>query len=428
MENEENAKSSNITENQRVRVVIVGAGFAALAAIKELSKADVDVILIDRDPYSTFQPFLYQVATGGLNPGDITVSARAYSAKYRNLSFQRGNMTGIDREARAVQLEDGREVRYDYLIVSAGVGPNFFGVKGAREHAPTIYTRAESLHVRDRVMQSLEMVAEKHPDAPEPVFVVVGGGATGVEMAGALAELRSTAVPLAYGDLDASRVRIVLVEMLDHLLSPFAPKLQRYTAEALRKRGVELRLNTAVREVRPDSVVIGDDEVLPTAVTIWATGVTTRDEVKNWSLTQGKGGRIRVNNDLRSIDDERVFAAGDIAITEDSPLPQLAQPAIQMGRHAAQQIRRLIAGKTTQPFKYADRGIMATIGRSSAVVELPVGIKLKGWLAWIAWLFLHIYALMGGRNRIAAMANLSVRYLTWKRSANVIVGDPPRKN
>lgn len=416
------------TSTNRVSVVIVGAGFAALSAIKELSKEPIDVTLIDRDPYSTFQPFLYQVATGGLNPGDITVSARAFSAKYPNVRFQRGNVIAIDREHRLVGLADGREVSYDYLIVSAGVGPNYFGVKGAKENAPTIYTRAESLHVRDRVMQSLEMVAENHPEAPEPVFVVVGGGATGVEMAGALAELRSTAVPLAYGDLDASRVRIVLVEMLDHLLSPFAPKLQKYTAEALRKRGVELRLNTAVKEVRENSVVIGDDEVLPTAVTIWATGVTTRDEVANWGLEQGRGGRIRVNSDLRAIQDERVFAAGDIAIIEDQPLPQVAQPAIQMGRHAARGIRKLIAGKPTEPFTYKDRGIMATIGRSSAVVQLPIGIKLKGWLAWIAWLFLHIYALMGGRNRIAAMANLSVRYLTWKRSANVIVGDPPRRD
>lgn len=416
------------TSTNRVSVVIVGAGFAALSAIKELSKEPIDVTLIDRDPYSTFQPFLYQVATGGLNPGDITVSARAFSAKYPNVRFQRGNVIVIDREHRLVGLADGREVSYDYLIVSAGVGPNYFGVKGAKENAPTIYTRAESLHVRDRVMQSLEMVAENHPEAPEPVFVVVGGGATGVEMAGALAELRSTAVPLAYGDLDASRVRIVLVEMLDHLLSPFAPKLQKYTAEALRKRGVELRLNTAVKEVRENSVVIGDDEVLPTAVTIWATGVTTRDEVANWGLEQGRGGRIRVSSDLRAIQDERVFAAGDIAIIEDQPLPQVAQPAIQMGRHAARGIRKLIAGKPTEPFTYKDRGIMATIGRSSAVVQLPIGIKLKGWLAWIAWLFLHIYALMGGRNRIAAMANLSVRYLTWKRSANVIVGDPPRRD
>lgn len=323
-------------------------------------------------------------------------------------------------------MADGRAISYDYLIIAAGVGPNYFGVEGACEFAPTIYTRAEALHVRDHVMESLDRVAEKHPDAPEPVFVVVGGGATGVEMAGALAELRSTAVPLAYGGLDPKRVRIVLVEMGDHLLSPFAPKLRDYTARALQKRGVELRLNTAVKKVRANEVVIGDGEVLPTAVTIWATGVKTRDEVKNWNLAQGQGGRIRVHGDLRTIDDERIFAVGDIAIIEGGALPQLAQPAIQMGRHSARQIRRILGGKTTEPFKYRDRGIMATIGRSSAVVQLPIGIKLKGWTAWIAWLFLHIYALMGGRNRIAAMANLSVRYLTWKRSANVIVGDPPR--
>lgn len=407
------------------RVVIVGAGFAALAAIKELAKSDVEVLLIDRDPYSTFQPFLYQVATGGLNPGDITVSTRAISAKYPNLRFRRGTVTGINRPDRLIEVEDQPPIPYDYLLIAAGVGPNYFGVEGAREFAPTIYTRAEALHVRDHVMESLDRVAEKLPDAPEPVFVVVGGGATGVEMAGALAELRSTAVPLAYGGIDPKRVRIVLVEMADQLLGPFAPKLRDYAAKALRRRGVELRLNTAVKEVRPAEVVIGDGEVLPTAVTIWATGVKTRDEVTNWGFAQGSGGRIRVRPDLRTVDDERVFAAGDIAIIDEQPLPQLAQPAIQMGRHSARQIRRMLAGKSTQQFRYRDRGIMATIGRSAAVVELPIGIKLKGWIAWIAWLFLHIFELMGGRNRIAAMANLSVRYLTWKRSANVIVGDPP---
>lgn len=411
----------------RIRVVIVGVGFAALSAIKELSKEDIDVVLVDRDPYSTFQPFLYQVATGGLNPGDVTVSARAFSARYPRVRFVRGHVTGIHKQDRELQLKDGRRVPYDYLIISAGVGPNFFGIPGAPENATTIYTRAESLHVRDRVMQALELVAEKHPDAPEPVFVVVGGGATGVEMAGALAELRSTAVPLAYPGLNPERVRIVLVEMLDHLLSPFDEKLQKYTAEALRKRGVELRLNTAVKEVRPDSVVIGDDEELPTAVTIWASGVTTRDEVSNWGLEQGKGGRIRVHSDLRTGQDERIFAAGDIALIDDQALPQLAQPAIQMGRHAARQIRKLVNGEPTEGFEYKDRGIMATIGRSAAVVQLPSGIKLKGFTAWVAWLLLHIYTLMGGRNRVSAMANLSVRYLTWKRSANVIVGDPPTR-
>lgn len=409
----------------RVRVVIVGAGFAALSAIKELAKADVDVVLIDRDPYSTFQPFLYQVATGGLNPGDITVSARAFSAKWRRVRFVRGRVSTIDREEREVLLDDDRAVPFDYLIISAGVGPNFFGVEGAEENAPTIYTRAEALHVRDRVMGAMEKVAEKRKDAPEPVFVVVGGGATGVEMAGALAELRSTAVPLAYPGLELDRVRIILVEMMDDVLGPFAENLQKYTARALEKRGVELRLGTAVKEVRPDSVVIGDDEVLSTAVTIWATGVTTRNEVADWNLQQGKGGRILVNEDLRVPDDAKIFAAGDIALIEDQPLPQLAQPAIQMGKAAARNIKRLLQGQPTESFRYNDRGIMATIGRSSAVVELPIGLKLKGLIAWVAWLFLHIFELMGGRNRIATMANLSVRYLTWKRSANVIVGDPP---
>jgi NADH dehydrogenase len=259
----------------------------------------------------------------------------------------------------------------------------------------------------------------------EPVTVIVGAGPTGVEMAGTLAELRNTALPVTYPELDLGHVRVVLVEMTDKVLGLFAPRLRRYTAKALRERGVELRLGTAVKEVHADGVVLSDGERLPSAVTVWATGVKVHDKVAGWGLPQGRGGRIQVEPDMRVVGHPEIFAVGDVAASVGGALPQLAQPAIQGGRHAAAQIRRLLAGEPTEPMAYRNKGTMATIGRSAAVAQLPLGVKLKGRVAWVGWLGLHIAMLVGYRNRLATLANLSVRYLAWPGRLNVIVGDPP---
>ncbi|MFP5334168.1 MAG: NAD(P)/FAD-dependent oxidoreductase [Actinomycetes bacterium] len=410
---------------RRPRVVVVGGGFAGLSAVRELSVADVDVLLLDRNPYNTFQPLLYQVATGGLNPGDVTYALRAFAGRYRNASFRRACVTGIDHDARLVHCEDGTSESFDYLVLCPGVTANYFGVPGAEEHAQTIYTRRSAIRVRDSILSNLEMFAQGRPSAKDPVTVVVGGGPTGVEMAGALAELRNAALPVAYREVDPERVRVVLVEMTDTVLGPFAPRLQKYTAKELRQRGVELRLGTSVKEVREDSVLLSDGEELRCAATIWATGVKVHDQVGRWGLPQGRGGRIVVGPDLRVQGRENEFAVGDVAAPEQGAPPQLAQPAIQGGRHAAIQIRRLVAGYPTEEFHYKDKGIMATIGRSDAVVQLPWGPKFGGFVAWLAWVALHIVTLVGNRNRFATMTNLSVRYLAWPGSMNVIVGDPP---
>jgi NADH:ubiquinone reductase (H+-translocating) len=414
----------------RPRVVVIGGGFAGLSAVRELSVADVEVLLIDRNAYNTFQPLLYQVATGGLNPGDVTYALRAFTSRYRNADFRRAEVTGVDLDRRRVLLADGGPVTYDYLIVCCGVGPNYFGVPGAREFARTMYTRAGAIQTRDLMLTAIEKAAQA-PSRAAATVVVVGGGATGVEMAGALAELRNTAVPLAYRGLEVDSVRIVLVEMADHLLTPFHPKLRAYAAKALRKRGVELRLGTALREVRPDAVVVqgpdGGLRTIESAVTVWASGISATATVGGWGLPTGKGGRIEVGPDLRLAGCPQVFAIGDVAgagAGGSEPLPQVAQPAIQGGRHAGVQIRRLLAGAPTEPFRYHDKGIMATIGRSDAVVQLPFGLRLRGPVAWLAWLGLHVVTLVGNRNRLATLINLSVRYFSWPRSLNMIVGDP----
>jgi NADH dehydrogenase len=414
------------TRPDRTRVVVIGGGFAGLSAVRELSVADVEVLLVDRHGYNTFQPLLYQVATAGLNPGDVTYALRAFTSRFRNADFVRATVTGIDTVAKLVRLDGVDPVPYDYLIIACGVTANYFGIPGADEHALAIYTRSGAIRTRDRVLTAIEDAAQGREGAPDPTVVVVGGGATGVEMAGALAELRNAAVPIAYRSLDISRVRIILVEMADAVLGPFHPALQEYAAKELRQRGVDLRLETSVQEVREDAVVVkgpGGEETIAAAVVVWATGITAGPIVGDWGLPTGRGSRIEVGEDLRVKGHPEIFAVGDVSLDPEN-LPQVAQPAIQGGKHAGVQVRRLLAGAPTEPFRYHDKGSMATIGRSDAVVEFPFGLRLRGLVAWLAWLGLHIFELMGGRNRLATLINLSVRYFSWPRSINIVVGDP----
>jgi NADH:ubiquinone reductase (H+-translocating) len=417
------ASGTSITNaDPRPHVVVVGAGFAGLAAVRALRGTDVRVTLVDRHSYSTFQPLLYQVATGALNPGDITYGARGF-ASHTGASFRKGEVTTVDPEARTVSLDVGPDLHYDYLVIANGVTTNYFGVPGAAEHAFPIYTRAEALAVRDRMTSYLDRIAATG-EARGASVVVVGGGATGVEMAGTLAELRNTVLPDRYPELDPAQVNVVLVEMTDKVLAPFAPKLREYAAEQLRRRGVELRLEAAVKEVRPDSVLLADGTELEAQMTVWATGVSAHERVKTWGLTQGRGGRIVVGGDLRVPEHPEILVAGDIGVIDDDPLPQLAQPAIQTGQHAARTIAAVIAGEPTTRFRYKDKGTMATIGRGSAVADIAHGPKLVGVLAWLTWMLVHIFALLGNRNRVFVTLGLAFRYLAQRRG-QIVVGDDP---
>jgi NADH:ubiquinone reductase (H+-translocating) len=404
--------------------IIVGAGFAGLSAVGRLRKAGVRVTIIDRNLYSTFQPLLYEVATGGLNPGDIAYPVGGFTAR-RGTRYIRGDLAAIDAQARRIKLGDGRELDYDYLILATGVSANYFGVKGAAENTFGLYTRNDAIVLRDHIMAGYERLSADPDGRKELAITVVGGGATGVEMAGALGDLRRVVLRATFPDVDPSRVRVRLVEMGEALLTPFRPKLREYTRKQLIKRGVDVRLNTRILEVRPDRVVLGDGQSLPSDLTVWAAGVAAPRPVAAWNLPQGPGGRILVGPDLRVQGSDRIFAAGDIAIHAKRPSPQVAQPAIQEGKHAAAQIIHLLRGEPTQPFSYHDKGDMATIGRRSAVVQLPRGARFTGTLAWLAWLGLHLLYLLGGRNRIATVINLSWRYIAWGHGGGVIVGDEP---
>ncbi len=419
--------SAQVQRRQKPHVVVVGGGFAGLRAVRALRHVDVDVTLIDRHPYNTFYPLLYQVATATLNPGDITYFLRAVRARQKNMRFVNGTVTAMDHTAREIVLDNGGVVVYDHLVVAAGVAANYFGIPGAAEYALPMYTRTQALAMRDAIFTKLEQAAVSGQESDLRV-VVVGGGATGVETAGALAELRNNDMPATYPELDPRRTHITLVEMLPTVLSPFVQRLRDYAHRSLRRRGVDLRLGAAVKEVRPDGVVIGDDEeFLPAGVVVWASGVTVHESVSKWDLPQGKGGRIVVDDHLRVEGLDNVYAVGDIAAeTGDRALPQLAQPAIQGGQYVGEQLKRkLQGGEEMDRFEYRDKGILATIGRSSAVAQIPRVPPLTGFPAWVVWTAVHLFYLLGGRNRLATMVNLGARYLFWRRNHNAIVGDTP---
>ncbi len=416
-----------------LRIVVAGAGFAGLTAISELARlrrrhrwppgSQVSVTVVDRNAYSTFQPLLYQVATAGLTAADVAYPVWT-AVRKAGAHFRKGEITGVDTEGRHVLLRDGSALDYDYLILATGVSAAFFGVTGAAEHALSLYTRRDAIVLRDQLMAELERRSAPG-DTRDLNITVVGGGATGVELAGTLAELRNIALPASFPEIDAARIHVRLIELGPALIAPFAEPLREYAKAELLDRGVEVLLRTEISEVAQDKVLIAGGEALPSDVTVWAAGIAGPPWIGKLGLPVGRGGRLRTGTDLRVAGQGRVFAVGDIAIVDGDPQPQLAQPAIQHGRHAAVQISRLANGQPTQRFTYKDKGIMATIGHRSAVVELPSRIRARGTLAWLAWLGLHLVTLLGGRNRISALVNLTWRYLTWSRGGGVIVGDDP---
>jgi NADH:ubiquinone reductase (H+-translocating) len=404
-------------------VIICGAGFAGLSAIARLTRAGLRVTLVDSHLYSTFQPLLYQVATDGLNPGDVSYPAGGFARRYGAI-FRRGELVGIDPASRTVKFGNGLELGYDYLILATGVSAAYYGIKGAAEHTFALYTRTDAIVLRDHVLAAFERLSVEPGDL---TITVVGGGATGVELAGTAAELRATVLGATFPDVDPARVHVRLMEATPSLLGPFHPKLREYARVQLVKRGVDIRLNTRIAEVTATQVLLEDGEALPSDVTVWAAGVAAAGTVAGWGLPQGHNGRVVVGPDLRVQGQDRIFAVGDIAVNPDGPAPQLAQPALQMGRHAAAQIVALERKAATVPFAYHDKGTMATIGRRSAVVQLAGGLRMRGTLAWLAWFALHLVYLLGGRNRVSTLINLTYRYVAWGHGGAVIVGDEPQQ-
>jgi NADH dehydrogenase len=415
----------------RPQVVIVGAGFGGLAVARGLDRLPVEVTLIDRNNFTTFQPLLYQVATAGLNAADVAHPVRGLFHRQSNLRVRQGHVTGVDWDRREVLVADHRPVPFDHLVVAVGAVTTWFGVPGAAQHALPLYTLEDAVKVRNHVVSRFE-AADADPtliDRGELNFVVVGGGPTGVEMAGALAELFAVVFKRDYPALGVGRARVVLVETRDRVLEPFHTSSQRAALEALRARQVEVRLDETVDEVTPDHVRFSSGEVLPAGTVIWAAGVRASPVAEAMGLPITRAGRVEVTPDLSVVGRPGVWAVGDVAAAPAKGgagvLPQLAPVAMQSGAHVARQIGRQLEGKPTQPFRFRDKGTMATIGRRSAVAELPGRVRLHGTVAWLAWLGLHILYLAGLRNRASVLLNWAWGYITWDRGPRIILrGDP----
>lgn len=412
---------------QRKQVVIVGAGFGGLAAAERLAHVPVEITLVDRHDYHTFKPLVYQVATALLNAEDVGRPIRAMFRQQDNVTIRTATATGVDWEASRLLLEDGETLPFDYLVLAAGATANYFGIPGAAEHAFPLYSLPDAVRLRHQILDRFEAAA-RQPVLVEDgalTFVVVGGGPTGVETAGALVDWFQNVLPKDYPSLAAQQARVVLVEMGQWLLDFMKAPLRDYTRRTLEERGVEVRLSEAVTEVSATRVQLKSGEALPTHTTIWAGGMQAIPLAKALGLPQGKGGRIIVSSDLSVTERPQVFVVGDLAqiVTEGHLLPQLAQPAIQAGHHVAHQITRRLLGEPGQAFHYTNLGIMATIGRGAAVCEFPLGITLQGPLAWIAWLGVHLTELSGVRNRVDVLGEWGWDLLTHERAARISI-DP----
>ena len=417
-------------------VVVIGAGFGGLTAARRLAEAGEDrplqVTLLDRRNHHTFQPLLYQVATSGLQPQDVghplrpIFGLRRRSARPTAVEVRLGEATRVDRDAHQVALADGTRLSYDRLVVAAGAVTSEFGVPGVAEHAFALKSLAESLALRDHVLRQFEHAATSAGDDPAPLtFVIAGGGPTGVELAGALAELVDDVLRRDHPRLDLRRVRIVLVEMADRLLGAFSERSGAYALRALRRRGVEVRLGTALTRAEADRVLLDDGTEIPTRTLVWVAGVTAAPLAAQLDAPRTRGGRVEVTPTLQLPGDPEVYVIGDVAAATDADgelLPQLAPVALQQGRYVADRIVADLDGRGDQrPFRYVDKGTMATIGRHDAVAELPLHLRLTGPLAWLAWLGLHLLFLVGFRNRVAVLLSWVWNYLTYDRAARLIL-------
>ena len=391
------------------RVVIVGAGFGGLSCARKLTGADgVHVTVIDRNPYHLFAPLLYQVATGGLPDEDIAYSVRG---AIPGVDFRRGDVVRMDFEGKTIRLDDGAIIPWDELVIATGSVSTTFGVPGVAEHALQMKSIREANSIRIRLLTTYEEVDNGHRPREHLRVVVVGGGPTGVEVTGAVAELQRAMRREFPRISDAAHV--TLVEAGPRILPMFSEKSSRHAKEELEELGASVLVNAAVDRMYPADVHLKSGEVLPAGTIMWAAGVSAPPQWTALGLTD-RMNRLRVNEMLQLADD--VWVIGDTACLEGPggrPLPMVAPVAMQMGRHVARQIRAKVSGGSITAFAYKDKGQMATIGRRRAVVEAPGGIRLHGTPAWLAWLGLHVFYLAGGRNRVSVVANWMWNYIAW---------------
>jgi NADH dehydrogenase len=417
-------------------VVIIGGGFGGLRAILGLKKAPVQVTLLDRRNFHLFQPLLYQVATGGLSPANIAAPLRDIVKNQRNAEVLLAEAVDIDVAGRRVILSDG-EVPYDTLVVAAGARDHYFGHDEWEKLAPGLKSIEDATEIRRRVLLAFEAAEREHdPERQQALltFIIVGGGPTGVELAGALAELAEHTLKYNFRHFRPSEARILLLEGVDRVLPPYPPVLSAKATHALHALGVTVRTGTIVTDVRPGLVTVraGDHtERIPAHTVLWAAGVRASRlaEIlaKAAGVTPDRGGRVPVQPDLTLAGHPEIFVIGDMANCpgmDGKPLPGVAPVAIQQGRYVASVIRRRLQGRDGPPFRYRDKGKLATIGRAAAVADLG-WVRFSGFLAWLTWLFVHILYLVGFQNRFLVIMQWAWSYFTRNRSARLVTGPSP---
>ena len=410
----------------RPRVVVIGGGFGGLEAAKSLANLPVQITLVDRKNHHTFQPLLYQVATAGLSPAEIAAPIREILAKHENVEVLLGDALGFDLEQRLVKLH-GFELPYDYLVVAAGATHAYFGHDNWEPFAPGLKTVEDALEMRRRILLAYEL-AEREAALTghhRPLsFVVVGAGPTGVELAGTLAEIARKSLSRSFRNIEPAKTRVLLVEAGADVLSAYPKDLRHSAMKQLERLGVEVRTNSAVTDVRPGEVSIGN-EVMPAATVLWAAGVSASPLGAALGAPVDRAGRVLVEPDLSIPGHREVFVIGDLASMKDAagkPLPGVAPVAMQQGRYVARQVAADLAGKSRENFRYLDKGSLATIGRAAAVAEFGK-VHISGFLAWLSWLFIHLLFLIGFRNRVLVMLQWAWSYLTYERSARLITGE-----
>jgi NADH:ubiquinone reductase (H+-translocating) len=408
-------------------VVVVGGGFGGLYAARALAEAPVRVTLVDRRNHHLFQPLLYQVATAVLSPADIASPIRVILRRQQNVTVLLAEATAIDAARREVVLADGR-LPYDYLILAAGVRHAYFGHDEWERDAPGLKTLEDALEIRRRVLWAFE-AAEREPDAAARealmTFVVVGGGPTGVELAGALAEISRFTLARDFDRIDPKEAKVYLLEGMDRLLLTFPEGLSRRAAADLARLGVIVRTGTMVTGIDREGVTIGGERI-PARTTLWAAGVRASGLGRSIGAETDRAGRVLIEPDLTVPGHPEIQVIGDLAAGKDergNPLPGTAPVAIQQGRWAAANTLRLVRGQAPRPFRYSDRGNMATIGRNSAVADIR-GLHLTGFPAWLAWAVVHVFNLIGFKNRLLVSLQWLFAYLTYQRGARLITEEP----
>jgi NADH:quinone reductase (non-electrogenic) len=411
----------------RPQVVVLGGGFGGLGAAVNLRHADVDVTVVDRNDYHTFQPLLYQVATDLLESSAVGHPLRDLFRDHPAVTVHAGDVTGIDLDARQVSFARREPLDYDYLVIALGAQATFFGVEGAAEHAFPLYTLADAVRLRSHVIDMWDD-ADRDPGMVEAGALnvaIVGGGPTGVESAGAMAELYRSDFAQDYPEVPPDKARVVLLEAGDDLLGMFRADIRAYARRALADRGVEVRTGETVASVGPDRVTLASGEVIPTRTLVWGAGLTANPIVRSLGVDLQRGDRLPTEPDGSLTGHPEVFAVGDIAWTTveggDRALPQLGSVALQAGEHAAGCITRLVAGKATEPFRYHDKGTMATIGRGAAVAQTGGGRTLKGRTAWLAWGAVHLALLSTGEDRAKAVVDWTWAGFSHERPSRISV-------